>query len=169
MAAADRAATEAGSETESLDARHVQALKEIIGRIGWPGRSAVGDKAAYDAWLIVQHADHHIDFQCMCLELLRRTRAEEADPALTAYLDDRICVNLGRPQIYGTQFTRSGDMLVPRPIVKPEELDQRRASVGLDPLDWRPAKRPNPTNETTPAASCVTLRSRLSEGTGWAA
>ncbi len=51
-----------------------------------------------------------------------------------AYLEDRVRVHAGRPQLYGTQFTYDQDQLKPHPIEDPEHLDRRRAAVGLTPF-----------------------------------
>lgn len=59
-----------------------------------------------------------------------------------AYLTDRVAMNEGRPQIYGTQISdvKDGEG-VPWPIADPQQLDARRASVGLPPFaecaQWR--------------------------------
>lgn len=75
------------------------------------------------------------ELQERCLKLLADAAAEgEASPRNVAYLTDRVCVNRGRNQIYGTQFGGRGDSFAPRPIEDPEHLDKRRASVGLEPF-----------------------------------
>jgi hypothetical protein len=59
---------------------------------------------------------------------------EEAPAAHLAYLEDRVRVNAGQPQLYGTQFTLTGGTLGPCPIEDPGRLDQRRAQAGLEPF-----------------------------------
>ncbi|MFC5148986.1 hypothetical protein [Streptomyces aureoversilis] len=39
----------------------------------------------------------------------------------------------GQPQIYGTQYLTNAGELRPRPIEDPEQMDERRAAVGLEP------------------------------------
>ena len=52
-------------------------------------------------------------------------------------------MNEGRPQTYGTQIAGVDDGEgVPWPIADPEQLDERRATAGLEPLQqyvaqWR--------------------------------
>jgi hypothetical protein len=48
-----------------------------------------------------------------------------------AYLEDRVLINEGKPQLYGTQFHFADGKLQPRPITNKEHLEQRRKSVGL--------------------------------------
>ena len=110
-------------------------MAEIIASHGWPGSTLVGEDGAKAAWLLVQHADHDVPLQERCLALLRDAVAEgEASSADLAYLTDRVCVNRGREQIYGTQFHGEGSEYRPRPIADPATLDERRAAVGLDPF-----------------------------------
>ena len=58
----------------------------------------------------------------------------EAPAVSVAYLTDRVLVNEGKPQRYGTQMTMQGDQIVPKPIEDAEHVDARRASVGLPPM-----------------------------------
>src|SRR5260370_27596485 len=67
-------------------------------------RSTVGKYASESAWLLVQHADHDLAFQKMCLDLMKAQAAGEVSPANMACLEDRGRVGEGRPQFYGTQF-----------------------------------------------------------------
>lgn len=93
----------------------------------------MGDQGADDAWLLIQHADRDPEFQQQALELLKA--AVEADDALArhlAYLTDRVLVAHGRPQLYGTQYTEEDNRLQPQPVRDPEQLDARRAAMGLD-------------------------------------
>ena len=57
--------------------------------------------------------------------------AEEATPVQLAYLTDRVRMNEGRPQLYGTQIAgmdAAGG--VPWPVEDPDRRDERRAEVG---------------------------------------
>jgi hypothetical protein len=121
-------------EYERELARSARAA-ELVAAHGWPGRSLVGDDGASAIWLLVQHADHDVELQERCLELLRSAvEAGEASPRDLAFLTDRVCVNRGRPQVYGTQFFGEGESYGPRPIEDAERLDERRAAAGLEPF-----------------------------------
>jgi len=54
--------------------------------------------------------------------------------AAVAYIEDRVLVAEGKKQLYGTQFTVHDGKLVPQPIEDEENLDRRRAGVGLEPF-----------------------------------
>jgi hypothetical protein len=111
-------------------------LAEIVDERGWPGAPMVGDEGTRAAWLIVQHADHDVDFQERALELLAAAvERGEAPRSVAALLTDRVCVNRGRPQLYGTQFFGHGASFGPRPIRDPETLDARRSAAGLEPFE----------------------------------
>ena len=118
----------------SVDDSNTKSLKDIISKYGWPTISSVGVEASQAAWLIAQHADHDIDFQAQCLEMMRQLEPQDVSPTNRAYLEDRVRVNQGKAQIYGTQFNGKVDKLEPQPIEDEEHLDERRASVGLGPF-----------------------------------
>ena len=128
-----RQAAQGGKKSfdKSVNVENSNRLKQIIDQIhAWPTISMVGEEASYAAWLIVQHADHDSTFQERCLELMFQA---EDDVLLSniAYLADRVAVNKGKLQVYGTQFyNNENGELVPRPIKNPEGLDVRRLKVG---------------------------------------
>jgi hypothetical protein len=115
------------SAPPSHDQARTERLRQLVKDHGWPVPALVGDDGANAAWLIAQHADLDVAFQRHCLALLERAAASV--PSLrphVAYLYDRVAVNEGRPQRYGTQFDR--------PIELPESVDERRAAMGLGTL-----------------------------------
>lgn len=111
-----------------IDVKNTKNLKKIVQRFGWPTYDLVGFTAAKGAWLIVQHADHDIKFQKECLILMKESvLKKQASKEDLAYLTDRVLVNSGEPQLYGTQFGEGG----PRPIRDKTNLDKRRIEMGL--------------------------------------
>ena len=121
-----------GKMDPSVDARHTKRMKEIVQQIGWPTKSKVGSAASQAAWLLVQHADREVDFQERCLKLLKEAPPDEVRKQDIAYLEDRIRVHTGQPQLYGTQFYTDKDgVLAPRPIEDPDNLERRRKEMGL--------------------------------------
>ncbi|HJR08821.1 MAG TPA: DUF6624 domain-containing protein [Pyrinomonadaceae bacterium] len=121
---------------DKIDARNIARLEEIIKQHGWPGKSSVGEEASKAAFLILQHSD--LARQQKYLPLLKKAaRKGDALPADVAMLEDRILVNRGKKQIYGTQVHSgpdTGGKLVLAPIENEADVDKRRASVGLRPL-----------------------------------
>lgn len=122
-------------EWHRVDTDNTRWLADLVATRGWPGRTLAGPDGAEAAWLLAQHADGDPELQRTFLEALRGAVADgDASPGNLAYLEDRVRVHDGRPQLYGTQFTVTDGELRPSPIEDPERLDERRAEAGLDPF-----------------------------------
>ena len=119
-----------------LTARHGDRLDEIMDEYGWPTAELVGQDAARAAWLIAQHADRQLGVQRRALRLMEQAAAEgAASRRELAFLCDRVLVNDGREQIYGTQIAGIKDgSPVPWPCQHPERMDDLRAEVGIEPF-----------------------------------
>ena len=115
---------------------HATALATILDERGWPGESIVGAAGAEAAWLIAQHAVSRPALQRRAHAALQQAvQAGEAPAWQSAMLLDRIRVFQGKRQLYGTEFYWDANgQLSPRPIKEPDDVDSRRASVGLGPL-----------------------------------
>ena len=119
----------------AVDSANTNWLKQVIAENGWPGRSLVGQEGAHTAYLIAQHAVHDAAFQAEVLLLLEAAyRAGEAGGGEVAYLTDRVAVQAGRPQRYGSQFQIRATGVVFNPIEDSVNVDERRAALGLPPL-----------------------------------
>lgn len=132
---------------DSLDLVRVTA---IIDSAGWLGPDDVGAKASQALFLVLQHADAKPRVQETYLPEMRLAVKEgKARPDELAMFEDRVAVNTGKPQIYGSQIGWKND----KPFIKPMEdeahVNERRAAVGLEPLeeyaerfglDWSPPK-----------------------------
>jgi hypothetical protein len=98
--------------------------------------SRYGREASQAAWLIVQHSDHDRAWQAAMLEALTpRVARGDMQGNYYAYLVDRVAVNSGRPQTYGTQGRcfGPGDWR-PLPLADEANLDRLRAEIGLEPI-----------------------------------
>ena len=120
-------------EWRRVDTENTRWLADLVATRGWPGQTMAGEDGAEAAWLLAQHADGDPELQRAFLEALRGAVASgDASPGNLAYLEDRVRVHDGRPQLYGTQFTVADGELQPSPIEDPQRLDERRAAAGLD-------------------------------------
>jgi hypothetical protein len=124
-----------GKKQTAIDKKLMKRLEEIIQKYGWPTISMVGAEASGAAFLIVQHAD--LTFQKKYFPLLKQAAAQkEARPDHVAMMEDRMLMGEGKKQIYGTGL-RTDDVtkeLKLWPIENEEEVDARRAAVGLPPM-----------------------------------
>jgi hypothetical protein len=126
---------EIAAQWDRVDEDNTRWLGELVAAHGWPGRTLVGEDGARAAWLLAQHADHATDQQRTFLDAMRGAVAQgEASLRNLAYLEDRVRVHDGQPQLYGTQFIVIEGEFGPHPIEDPERLDERRAEAGLEPF-----------------------------------
>jgi hypothetical protein len=122
-------------------------LEAIIDERGWPTERLVGVDGAKAAHRIAQHSINHPTFMRRCRILLDEASARGDVPrAHFAYIDDRIRVYEGLPQLYGTQWRGSPDGLEPYPLEDASHVDERRTLLGLPSLaelrGSAPRKRP---------------------------
>lgn len=122
----------------AVDAKNLPEIKRIAAAHGGglPTVAQVGADGVDAAWVLVQHADTDPAFQGEVLgqvgPLLESGGISQHDYAL---LTDRVLVNQGKPQRYGSQLKAVSGRWVPKPIEAPEQdVDKRRASMGLMPL-----------------------------------
>lgn len=124
-------------EMQHTDAANLAEIENILAEFGWPGRDKVGDECV-TIWLVLQHSD--IDSQIKALPMLRTAAAAgDISPEAIAMLEDRILVNTGRKQLYGTQYfyteAHGKKARAIYPIEDVGKVDERRKSVGLPPLN----------------------------------
>ena len=130
-----QAGTGIAAQLRRVDESNTRWLGQLLSARGWPGRTLVGEDGAQAAWLLAQHADHDPVLQRTFLDALRAAVTQgEASGVHLAYLEDRVRVHAGQPQLYGTQFTVTGAEFGPCPIEDPKRLDRRRADAGLEPF-----------------------------------
>jgi hypothetical protein len=113
-------------------------LTEIFQKHGYPNYDLVGEKGSSDFWLLVQHQDRHPQFQEAVLAKMKvEVDRGKADATDYAYLVDRVKVNTGQLQVYGTQMRHNADStsFEPKPVVEPEKLNERRKSVNLSTIE----------------------------------
>jgi len=92
------------SLNQSVLSEHLETLKKVVERMGWPTISKVGQEASRSAWLLAQHADFDVEFQEKCLQLMLDAEPNNVNLENIAFLTDRIAVNKREKQTYGTQL-----------------------------------------------------------------
>lgn len=121
-------------EMNGIDEANIARLDEIVEQAGWPGEKIVGEDAAGAARLILSHAS--LEKQMEYLPLLRQAvSGGQASASDLAMIEDDIALADDGAQIYGTNISVENGRAILSPVVAPEELDERRAAVGLPPID----------------------------------
>lgn len=117
-------------------ARHTLILKKILDTYGYPNFDKVGIESSNNFWMCVQHSDKDLNFQQEVLKLMQKElKNKKADSKNYAYLTDRVNINLGKPQVYGTQVEYKDRTAVARKLEDPNNVNERRKAVGLDPIE----------------------------------
>jgi hypothetical protein len=113
-------------------------LKNILSEYGFPTKSMVGDVGMRSVFFVIQHSDEDKYFQESQLEEIEKAvERGDLEGQLYAYLFDRIQVNAGQKQLYGTQFknvdvrTKTVELA---PVEDMENLDSRRMKMGMVPI-----------------------------------
>jgi hypothetical protein len=122
---------------EKIDADNTAWLKKQVDSDGWPKACAVGKAGSRTAMLIAQHGDL-TDRLAFATAFEAAVLEGQAERRQLAYLQDRNLVEQGKPQIYGTQWKAEGELY---PVSDPEQMEARRAAIGLGPsADYQPAR-----------------------------
>jgi len=120
------------AETDSLN---LIKVKSILDSRGWLGADIVGEKGNSCLFLVIQHAD--LSTQEKYLPMMREAvKSGNAGASSLALLEDRVALRQGKKQIYGSQIGWNKDtkLYFVSPLEDPDNVDKRRAEVGLQPL-----------------------------------
>ncbi|MCD6063798.1 MAG: hypothetical protein K0R82_1709 [Flavipsychrobacter sp.] len=118
-------------EKDSINLIKVTA---ILDKYGWVGYDVVGGEGSQALFLVIQHAD--IATQQKYLPMMREAvKNKKASSSSLALLEDRVALRTGRRQVYGSQIgiDKDGKHYI-SPLEDPDNVDKRRAEVGLRPL-----------------------------------
>ncbi|WP_341908480.1 DUF6624 domain-containing protein [Fluviicola taffensis] len=120
---------------ELKDSLNLIQVRKILDTRGWLGADIVGGKGNSTLFLVIQHADQKTQEQY--LPMMREAVAKgNAAASSLALLEDRVALGQGKKQIYGSQigvFKETGVNYV-LPLDDPDNVDKRRAEVGLGKL-----------------------------------
>lgn len=113
-------------------------LKVIFMKFGSPNYDLVGKDGSHNFWLLIQHQDLHPQFQdSVLIKMKIEVDKNKANGIDYAYLLDRVKVNTGQLQVYGTQMKLNIDSTSyePKPVIAPDKINERRKSVGLNSIE----------------------------------
>ena len=135
---------------EEVHRENAARLRELIESRGWPAEDIAGKDGAEAAWFIAQHSIGERDLQRQVLRLLHACISEERVPAWhAAYLEDRIAIQEGRLQRYGTQWMQDpvDGRVRPLSLADVDHVNEWRREVGLGPMEPIPERWPALTSE----------------------
>ncbi len=120
-----------------IDRKNLEIVVSIIENCGMPTSKSIDKKHIVTIFLVLQHGDnyHRKKYFHLIEQAVKNGDLEKSDYAL---MKDRILVSDGKPQIYGTQLTSTlhdSNKFEVYEIEEPEYVDQRRAEVGLNPIN----------------------------------
>lgn len=110
-------------------------LLDFLDTQGWPDVSIVGEQGHLTICNVLQHSG--LEVRKKYIPIMKIAVKEKGlVPRLLARAEDRLATDRGDLQIYGGQIkyypeTKSFDVW---PIVDPENIDKRRAEIGLGPI-----------------------------------
>ena len=121
---------------QRTDSINLIEIKKILDERGWLGPKVIGPQGNSTLFLVIQHSD--LETQLTYLPMMKEAVKEgNAAPSSLALLEDRVALRQGKRQIYGSQIGQdpaTGEHYV-LPLIEPEKVNERRAEVGLPPLE----------------------------------
>lgn len=124
---------------DSTFTEHKIRVEKMFNKYGFLGFNEVGKDASRDFWLLVQHCDKFPEFQKKILKAMdKEVKKNNANPIDYAYLYDRVKVNAGEKQLFGTQATyeveTTGRAIPKIGLIDSVNVDKIRGEYGLDSL-----------------------------------
>jgi hypothetical protein len=121
---------------DSVYTTHQKRSEEIFNEFGFLGYDLVGKEGSDNFWVIIQHSDHDPEFQKKVLEKMKvQVDRGNATAEYYGYLVDRVNINTGKEQVYGTQFDYNEfGQAYPKNISDTTGINARRISLGLTPM-----------------------------------
>jgi len=120
-----------------IDTQSAIIVGKIIDKYGWLGSDKIGSEANQTLFLGIQHIDDLV-VQNKYLPILKdAVKKGNAEPWHFAFLTDRILMNQGKKQIYGTQtiISKKPEDSYVVPLQDPDKVDELRKGIGLEPLN----------------------------------
>lgn len=118
--------------TDSLNLIYV---KKVIRKYGWLDPRDVGENTVDVLFMVIQHSDLKSQKDLLPL-MYKAAKTGKLKPARLALLVDRIALREKHKQIYGSQiaWNLKENTYVVLPVKDPDNVDKRRAKVGLNSL-----------------------------------
>ena len=117
-------------------AENIVKIKAILDKDGWPDPEASGENGNWTISNVLQHSDE--ETREHYLPMMKQAVIDgKLEARFLVRAQDRLATDKGELQIYGGQMkyypeTKSFNVW---PIYDPENIDKRRAEIGLEPID----------------------------------
>lgn len=117
------------------DSINLVKVKTILDKYGWLGADSIGKQGNYTLFLVIQHGDQTTQEKYLPM-LKEAVKNGKAKGSFLALMEDRVLLGQGKKQIYGSQIGMDNEtqLYYVSPLDDPNNVDKRRASVGLEPL-----------------------------------
>jgi len=119
-----------------IDLSNLSVVEAVLEQHGWLSADQIGSTANSTLFLVIQHSKQAT--QEKYLPMMKQAVADgNASARSLALLEDRVGLGKGELQVYGSQIgtdSETGEMYV-LPLIDPDNVNERRASVGLGPLE----------------------------------
>ena len=123
---------------DSVFTTNQKRIGEIFDKHGFVGFDLAGEDGSRNFWVIVQHSDHNPEFQKEVLvEMKKEVDKQNAISTNYGLLVDRVNLNTGKAQIYGTQVTynTNNGQAYPKKLEDSIKVNERRKSIGLETIE----------------------------------
>jgi len=127
-----------GISDSQVDSINLVKMVEIFERYGYPGKDLVGKELHRTGFLVLQHANSRVDLQEKYHPLLQEAVIDfQTGKSTIAYLNDRIKVNKGACQDFGTQigYNVEKESYYLHPVTDIKTLNERRQEYHMRPID----------------------------------
>ena len=122
-------------QINSIDSINQLIVDSLLNQYGWLSHNVVGRSGSTTLWLVIQHSP--LPKQEYYLPIMKKAVEEnKASKGNYAYLLDRVLMQQGKKQLYGSQYTidpKTGEAVL-WDIEDPENLNIRRAEMKLGPM-----------------------------------
>lgn len=122
---------------DSVFTNNKKRIESIYRKYGFLGFDKVGKEGSNHFWLLVQHCDKYPKFQKEVLSSMKKeVKNTNANPNNYSLLYDRVQVNRGLKQLFGTQVTYeiTGRAIPKIGLTDSANVDKLRKEYSLEPL-----------------------------------
>jgi hypothetical protein len=120
---------------KSTDSLNLIEVESILSKYGWLGIDEIGSQGNTTLFMVIQHSDQkHQEKYLPVMKLA--VKNGKASSRHLALLEDRVLLQQGKRQIYGSQLSwnMKTNQYYLAPLEDPDNVDKRRKEAGLEML-----------------------------------